>query len=815
MEQPSSAAQAAQFRHRFPRLFRPGVGCFIPEIVTDLPFISEPDTSNLKQSVFSARMKIMAEAQIAEWESQGIIQEVHYTPKAVTPILMVPKPHSDAYRLCLDFRLVNSCCRQVYSPPIDRHALIQDLPRKRIFSVIDISSAFTCIRLAEHLQTYFGIEMGGRHFVFTRLPFGFHNSMHLFLRAIHYTLSKARKQLPDEVNLLSYVDDLCVASDSKAAHLKALEIIFHHLEVDGWTINLSKCKLLRPCVTFLGIQYSTLGISPDPELLTKFDSLDLPKSSSELRTLFGMSLCLQPFNYKLNEILKPLRDFCRAAPDAFQTEAFRSCWHSCIKSLQENVWRTTPLDAMSNEPMTVYIDSSSNAHGAALFQGTQLITMWSAINRRPHASSSDSEITGLSRALNAFKPYLIGYPFTVLTDNRAVLSALNPENQSDVIKRHLDTIQYWFGSRCSIKHIAGVSNQLADLLSRSCYLARRSQEQRQCMPINVRPSENEIQRRLNHAHFGHWGYMTTLQNLLLEYGRYPYVENDVRAFVDKCPNCSFSAAEQIRDLPNTEISRHMNDRVHMDFAGPYFDGTHMLVLVDDATKWVETVHTPSTSTQHVLNALQRWTDRWGPIALLVTDNASCFCSDAFRRWTELRGIEVSRSPGYYHQGNSLAERTIQTLLHRMRRLLNGSPQNWPEVIQTATHTVNSSWSSVTLTTPQVLTQGLDRNGVLMDDADIEAARHRSWENMEKLKQYELRRFSWKHPRRSKAFQLHDKVLWKNPNPLTHPLNKLAPLWLGPFHIVSQCSNSTWLIKRPGQGQRSFLAHSSQLRLFSS
>ena len=82
--------------------------------------------------------------------------------------------------------------------------------------------------------------------------------------------------------------------------------------------------------------------------------------------------------------------------------------------------------------MTVYVDSSSAAHGAALFQGRRLIAMWSAINKRPHASSTEAEITGFCRALEAFKPFLIGAKFDVLTDNRAVFAALNPENQSDV-----------------------------------------------------------------------------------------------------------------------------------------------------------------------------------------------------------------------------------------------------------------------------------------------------------------------------------------------------------------------------------------------
>ena len=118
----------------YPDLFSNKTGCFKPEVVSDLPFISEPDTSQLRQPVLSAQMKVLAQKQIDDWMSAGIIRRVTFTPKAVTPILLVPKPHSEDYRLCLDFRLVNSCCKQVYSPPIDRTALVNDLQKKKIFS---------------------------------------------------------------------------------------------------------------------------------------------------------------------------------------------------------------------------------------------------------------------------------------------------------------------------------------------------------------------------------------------------------------------------------------------------------------------------------------------------------------------------------------------------------------------------------------------------------------------------------------------------------------------------------------------------------
>jgi len=638
--------------------------------------------------------------------------------------------------------------------------------------------------------------------------------MNFFLRAIRFTLAKVQPMLPSDVTIASYVDDICVASNSRDSHVKALRILFSALEMDGWTANIGKCKFLQQSVLFLGVNYSRGGTAPDPALLTKLRNLPPPKSTSDLRSFFGLGLCLQDFNYRLEHTLAPLRRFLKSKQDMFESVEFLSQWKACVDTLQDQIWTLTPWEKNSSLPMSVYVDSSSVAHGAALFQGENLIAMWSILNRRPHASSADSEITGLRKALDAFKPFLVGNKFTVYTDNKAVFSALNPANQSDVIKRHLDSIQFWFGSTCNIEHVAGASHSLADLLSRSTYLASRTgQTPKLCLPIVPRPSQEEISFRLRHAHFGHWSYEVTLQNVIMEFGRWPGVESDVRAYIQRCPNCAFSGAPQVRDVPSTEVSTFMGQKVHMDHAGPYFDGSHVLVIVDDATKHVTAVQTPGTGARHAIRALEDWINRWGQISMLCVDNASGWNSLAFLDWTDRHGIELRRAPSYYHKGNSLAERTIQTLLHRMRRMMNGSPAHWPWVIEYAVLAMNTSWHSSIGTSPQVLVEGVGRNGVLLSEEARANAWNRALAKQQKSKEYELKRFNWKHPRKSPPFRTHDRVLMLDPLFAQHQLRKLAPTWQGPYYLIRRHSNSVWVLSERLNNAPLFLAHSSQLKLF--
>lgn len=127
--------------------------------------------------------------------------------------------------------------------------------------------------------------------------------------------------------------------------------------------------------------------------------------------------------------------------------------------------------------------------------------------------------------------------------------------------------------------------------------------------------------------------------------------------------------------------------------------------------------------------------------------------------------------------------------------------------------MNNSWHSSIDTSPQVLVQGLGRSGVPLSEQEFADAWSRALEKRQKLKEYELKRFRWKHPRTSQPFQVHDRVLMLNPLFSHHPLRKLAPTWQGPYYIIRQHSNSVWVLSERLYNAPLFLAHSSQLKLF--
>jgi len=328
-----------------------------------------------------------------------------------------------------------------------------------------------------------------------------------------------------------------------------------------------------------------------------------------------------------------------------------------------------------------------------------------------------------------------------------------------------------------------------------------------------RPDEKEIQRRLEHAHVGHWSIETTYHNAKMEFGEWRGMMNDICKFVRHCKSCAYSGHPQIRDNYSSNTVDQLGQRVHIDYTGPLFDGSHLLVIVDGFSRFVQVSRTLHIGAAHAVKELTKWIDRVGPIQELCGDNAASWNSGYFRRWADDMQIRLRLTPSHFHQGNATAERAIQTLQGRLRRMMNGSVIQWPDIIEAAAQSMNESWHSAIDTCPQALALGKGRDGALLTHQESQEVWTRAVEAQNRAKQKELARFQWKHPRRSTRLEIGDSVLLRDVLCRTRPLGKLAPRWKGPFIVRDRESRSTWWISRPTHQESLFLAHSSQLRKF--
>ncbi|XP_056889301.1 uncharacterized protein LOC130526001 [Takifugu flavidus] len=156
-----------------------------------------------------------------------------------TPILPVLKADGQSYRMAGDLRAINALVKESPQPVPNPATTLGPLtPEHQWFTVIDLANAFFCLPLHPKLQPIFTFTYRGQQYTYTRMPQGFSLTPGIFNTILRDILNQSPKLPPDTV-LIQYMDDLLIASTSRAA--------------------CTKLQLVRRRVTFLGNVISGRG----------------------------------------------------------------------------------------------------------------------------------------------------------------------------------------------------------------------------------------------------------------------------------------------------------------------------------------------------------------------------------------------------------------------------------------------------------------------------------------------------------------------------------------------------------------------------
>lgn len=105
----------------------------------------------------------------------------------------------------------------------------------------------------------------------------------------------------------------------------------------------------------------------------------------------------------------------------------------------------------------------------------------------------------------------------------------------------------------------------------------------------------------------------------------------------------------------------------MDFFN--YKGFDVLLLVDAYSRWLEVNVLKKKTTEVVICFLKSIMKTFGDMRTLVTYNGPPFNAHAFAEFCSERGINLIHSPEYQPQSNQLAERFVQTMKQKLRKLL--------------------------------------------------------------------------------------------------------------------------------------------------
>ena len=416
-----------------------------------------------------------------EMEALGVIERVH--PSTLnewsSALHLVRKPSGKGWRPCVDFRAINNRTKSESYPLPKLKSFSQQLKGSKIFSVIDLRSAFWNLAIhPDSKSKTCTLSPWGGAYVFNRLPFGLKNGPGSWMKFLDHVLSGIPKTF-------AYLDDLLVHSENEQEHQDILEQIFRRLEDNGLSLALDKCVFGKKAVDYLGFEVSQEGLSPLKRKVEAVYNIPPPTSQKQLLQFLG---ALNYFRANLSGLVKRgkfyntaalLQPLYSAATVKLPKQKFLEVWNTST-NLQEAfldakklLINATKLGFQDpNLPLSLYTDASDHSVGAVLMQvqNGKNVPLGYFSRHLPVEKSNwavyRKELLAAQAGLRYFIEEIYGRHCTIWTDHLPLVSAYNGQGfqlHDPVAQRALLEISQFTKD---IKHISGAANGGSDFFSR-------------------------------------------------------------------------------------------------------------------------------------------------------------------------------------------------------------------------------------------------------------------------------------------------------------------------------------------------------------
>jgi len=661
-------------------------------ITTYFHSISVTPSPPLRQRVRPLAMDRLdfVKSEFAELLNSGVVRR-SLSPWA-SPLHLVPKKDG-SYRPCGDYRRLNKITvHDAYPMPLISDVL-RRLPHATVFSTLDLRKAYHQIpmREADVEKTAVITPIGLFEYLF--MPFGLRNAAQTFQRHIDNVLSTFSCAL-------AYVDDILIGSKDHETHQRDLEEIFQTLNKYGLKLNLEKCTFFKSEVKFLGHLISFLGIRPLPQRSDTLAKFTLPKTVTQLRSFLGTINYCHRFIPHLSEIIAPLSGLASGPKHSVISWDAES-----LSSFEKAKTSLTDVQTLSYPdptcPLTLTTDASNVAAGAVLHQlrGGQFEPLeffskkFDACQSR--YSAFDRELTAIFISVKHFKHLLEGRSFTILTDHKPLVHIFSMKDPSP---RQLRQIGYISEYSCTVQHISGRENIIADFLSRSINTITHSTLFTTQQLLDNPPSTQDValftnshllqdgihfdtslsgslrpilglplrKQAFDATHHPHHPGAKATFLLLQSSVIWPFMHRDVKSWVSECLDCQRFKIHKHTKPPIIHFpTGNRFETLHIDLVGPLppSEGyTYLFTMIDRKTRWFEAVPLRNISAETVVkNLITHWISRYGIPKSIISDRGTQFESLLFNELSKQLGIKHLSTTAYHPQTNGMVERFHRTL----------------------------------------------------------------------------------------------------------------------------------------------------------
>jgi transposase InsO family protein len=398
----------------------------------------------------------LVEAQVKTWLDSGVVVP---SDSANRTYLLVAR-NKGKPRVCPAFLALNAAT--VFQPhplPTPDEVRLQ-VGASRVFSTIDLTSAFTSMPLDESTQDLTTFRAGGRTLKFTRVQWGLVNAATTF-QAFMETVLLGVKQV------FVYVDDILLFSDTEDEMLALLDTVLGRLKQANLLVNSKKSKFIQSEVSYLGNIFSHGKLSIDPDRTSAITAWKFPSTASELKSFLGAAAFVSEFIQDYGKIKGLLHPLLSSKSAYLPTKRQRLAFDELKAAIKNAVSLSQPIPG---SPLIVRTDASSAGLGAVLYQevnGERRIlhylsrTLKGAEIRYP---AQKLELLAIKYACNSLRHWLIGCEdITIITDHKGLLTCLQQTQANATLQRWAVQIGEY---KPKLAYLPGSTNHMADFLSR-------------------------------------------------------------------------------------------------------------------------------------------------------------------------------------------------------------------------------------------------------------------------------------------------------------------------------------------------------------
>jgi len=220
--------------------------------------------------------------------------------------IVVVKKQNGEYRLCVDYRRLNSITVKIPFPMPNLEEQFAQLAGNTYFSQLDLRMGYHQVEVCESSKQFTAFVTSDGHYDYNRMPFGLVNAPAVFQAVMNKIVKRME---PGEV--LAYLDDVIVPSKTFDGGIQRLEKFFRILKESGLTLRYDKCKFLQSEITLLGHIVNKDGITPGENKLSAIKNFKVPNNVKDVRRFLGLTGFFRKFVENYSLIIRPLTRLLR------------------------------------------------------------------------------------------------------------------------------------------------------------------------------------------------------------------------------------------------------------------------------------------------------------------------------------------------------------------------------------------------------------------------------------------------------------------------------------------------------------------------